>query len=120
MEDIKAKASNLMDSVSEYAQTYYKYTLLNVADKATGVTAGLVSTLAVIFLGSFVLFFSGVALAIWLGSILDNRPAGYLIVAGIFLLLIILLVVFRKSIVFPTIRNWTVNKLYEKDDKDLQ
>lgn len=120
MEELKSKASNLMDSVSEYAQTYYKYTVLQLTDKATGFTASLVAIVAVLFLGLFVLFFAGLALGIWLGSILDNPPAGYLIVAGFFLLLILLFVAFKKNLIFPYLRNWTINKLYEDDDKDVQ
>jgi len=119
MEDIKAKASNLMDSTTEYLETYYKYTVLNLTDKATGITAGVVGAVVMLFLGLFVLFFSGLALGIWLGSLIDNPALGYLIVAGLYLLLIVLFLAFKKNLVFPYIRNWTINKIYDNADKDV-
>ena len=71
------------------------------------------SSLVVLFLGVFVLLFSGIALGIWLGEVLDSPALGYLLVAGIYLLIIIILVLLRKRIVFPMIRNLIINKIYE-------
>ncbi len=119
MEDIKAKASNLLESTTEYLETYYKYTVLNLADKATGITAGVVGAIVLLLLGLFVLFFSGLALGIWLGSLVNNPALGYLIVAGLYLLLIVLFLAFKKNLVFPYIRNLTINKLYDTADKDV-
>src|SRR4030095_12459761 len=113
MEELKSKAGDLTDSITEYIQTYYKLTLLNAADKATSIAASTLASVTIIFLGIFVLFFSGIALAIWLGNLLDNDALGYLIVAAFFLLVIIIIVSLKKKIVFPVIRDSLINKLYE-------
>ena len=84
MEELKSKAGDLTDSITEYIQSYYKLTLLNAADKATSIMASTLASVTIIFLGIFVLFFGGIALAIWLGNLLDNDALGYLIVAGFF------------------------------------
>lgn len=120
MEDLKEKAGHLTESVTDYLQTYYKLKVLNVADKATSITASTLASLVAVFFGIFVLLFSGIALGIWLGQLLENPALGYLIVAGIFLILIILLVAFRKKIVFPMIRNSLINKLYEPNNQDVR
>ncbi len=116
MEELKSKAGDLADSVSEYVKTYYKYTILNTADKATGILASTVASLVILFLGIFVLLFAGLALGIWLGYLLDNMAVGYLLVAGLYLLVIIIVVALRKKIVFPLIRNKIVRNLYEQHD----
>ena len=113
MEEFKLKAENLTKSVGDYFDTYYKLTVVKAADKATGIAASSLAGLAVFFLGIFVLFFSGLALGVWFGQLLDNPVAGYLLVAVVYLLLIFLLVVLRKRIVFPFIRNIIVRKFYE-------
>jgi hypothetical protein len=113
MEEFKLKAENLTKSVGDYFDTYYKLTVVKAADKATGIAASSLAGIAVLFLGIFVLFFLGLALGVWFGRILENQVAGYLLVAGIYLLLIILLVALRKRIVFPFIRNLIVRKFYE-------
>lgn len=120
MEEFKSKAGDLTDSISDYIQTYYKVTLLNAADKATGITASTISSVVVVFLGIFVLLFSGIALGIWLGSLLDNPALGYLLVAVLYLLIIIIVVAMRKKIVFPMIRNSIIKKLYEPNDQNIQ
>jgi hypothetical protein len=113
MKELKSKAGVLSESVTEYIQTYYKLSIIKITDKATGIAASVMSSLAVFFLGIFVLLFSGIALGIWLGEIVNSNALGYLLVAGIYLLIIIILVSLRKRIVFPMIRNLIINKLHE-------
>ena len=120
MEDLKSKAGDLTESITEYIQSYYKLTLLNAADKATTISATTMAALVMIFLGIFVLFFGGIALAIWLGNLLDDPALGYLLVAGFFLLVIIIMVLFKKKLVFPIIRDSLINKLYEPNDQNIR
>ena len=120
MEDLKTKAGDLTDSISEYVQTLYKLKVLNAADKATTITASTMASLIVVFLGIFVLLFSGIALGVWLGSLLKSAALGFLLVAVLYLLIIIVLVMLRKKIVFPMIRNSLINKLYEPNNQDVR
>ena len=113
MEELRAKAENLTKSVGDYAETYYKLTVIKAADKATGIAASSLAGVAVFFLGIFVLFFLGFAMGIWFGELLENPILGYLVVAGFYFLLIIILVLLRKKIVFPYIRNIIVKKFYD-------
>ena len=119
MEELKSKAGDLTDSITEYIQSYYKLTLLNAADKATSMAASTLAALTIAFLGIFVLLFGGIALAIWIGSLLDSPALGYLIVAGFFLLVIIIIVSLKEKIVFPVIRDTLINKLYEPNDQNV-
>lgn len=113
MEELKTKAEDLTKNLKEYAETYYKLTILKVTDKATNVVSGLLAGVSVLFFGVFVLLFLSLALATWLGQLVNSEAAGYLIVAGIFILIIVILVMMRKRIVFPMIRNKIIRKLYE-------
>jgi hypothetical protein len=113
MEELKTKAEDLTKNLKEYAETYYKLTILKVTDKATNVVSGILAGVSVLFFGVFVLLFLALALATWLGQLVNSEAAGYLIVAGIFLLIIVILVMMRKRIVFPMIRNKIIRKLYE-------
>lgn len=113
MEEFKLKAENLTKSVGDYVDTYYKLTVVKATDRATGIAASSLAGLAAFFLGIFVLFFSGLALGVWLGQVFENQVVGYLLVAGLYLILIILLTALRKKIVFPFIRNLIVRKFYE-------
>lgn len=120
MEELKSKAGDLSDSITEYIQTYYKLTLINAADKATTIAASTLASIAALVLGFFVILFGGIALAMWLGSLLHSPALGFVIVAGIFLLVIIIIVALKKKIVFPAIRDNLINKLYEPNDQNVQ
>lgn len=119
MEDLKSKAGNLTDSISDYVQSSYKLTLLNAADKATGIAASTLAMVVIAFLGVFVLLFAGIALGVWLGNLLDSPALGYLLVAAFFTLMILIIVAMRKRIVFPLIRNKLINKLYEPNNQNV-
>jgi len=112
-EDIKNNAESLTKNIFDYADTYYKLTVIKATDKATGIAAGAFAAFSVLFLGIFVILFLGISLAIWLGELVNNQALGYLIVAGFFLLMILILVIMRKKIIFPMIRNIIIKKLYE-------
>lgn len=113
MEDLKNKAESLTNNIRDYADTYYKLTIIKATDKATGIAAGALAGFSVLFFGIFVMLFLGISLAIWLGDLVNSPALGYLMVAGVFLLIIIILVLMRKKIVFPMIRNLIIRKLYE-------
>jgi hypothetical protein len=113
MEELKSKTENLAESISDYAETYFRLTVLKATDKATGIASGSLAAISVIFLSIFVLFFAGIATAIWLGMLMNNPIAGYFLVAAFFLLVMIILVLLRKRIIFPMIRNLIIRKIYE-------
>lgn len=116
MEETKNVFSDLGSGLVDYAESWYKMTLLTGTKKATHAAAFLLTIFSVVFLGLFVLFFAGLALGIWLGELLQNQAAGYIIVAAFFLFIMLILVALRNKIVFPFIRNSIVRKLYENHD----
>ncbi|MBO9570627.1 MAG: phage holin family protein [Chitinophagaceae bacterium] len=118
MEELKSKATDLTESISDYLNTYYKLKVITAAEKATTIGASAMAIFVVGFLGIFVLLFAGIAAAIWLGKLLDSWVLGYLAVAGIFLLIILILLALKRRIIFPMIRNSLINKLYEPQEQD--
>jgi hypothetical protein len=53
------------------------------------------------------------ALAFWLGDLLDSYAAGFLIVGLFFAACIASVILLRKRIVFPFIRNKIIRNLYD-------
>jgi hypothetical protein len=113
MENIKNKAENLTDHISDYADTYFKLTVLNATDKAAGVASVSATAIIVTVLSVFFLFFTGIGLGYWLGEKLDNMLVGFLIVAGFYALLAVLIVVLQKSVLLPFFRNLIIRMAYE-------
>jgi hypothetical protein len=112
-EDLKEKAEDLTSHLGDYLDTFYRLTVLNVTQKATNIASAVMSTIVVCTLGLFVLFFTGFGMAWWLGDVLKSRAGGFLIVAGFFLLVVLGIILFRKKIIFPWLRNQIIRKIYE-------
>ena len=112
MEEEKNKLETFAAHIEDLITTYYQLTTVKAARKTTTVTAEGFYVVVLVILCMFVLFFAGLGLAWWVGSITHNIQLGYFIVGGFFLLLLLLLVVLRKKILAP-LKNIIVRKLYE-------
>jgi hypothetical protein len=113
MEDIRNKAADLAGHAEDLADTYYRLALLNVTQKAATITSTAITMILLCTAGTFVLLFGGFAFSWWLGDLLKSRAGGFLIGAGFFLLIMIIVVLFRKKIIFPFIRNLIIRKVYD-------
>jgi hypothetical protein len=105
-------SENLADNVIDFLETYYKLTLVNITEKASGVASSVVTFLAVFIIGIFVILFIGLALGTWLGELLNSAIAGYFLTAGLFLLMMVLVWVLRKKLT-SGFRNFIIRKIYE-------
>jgi hypothetical protein len=112
-EEVKDSLGDLASHVTQYAETFYKLQVLNLTKKATDVTAGVLGAVVIGLLGVFVILFGGVALAWWLGDVVDSRAGGFLLVAGFFVLVAVILALCMKSIVFPKFRNMIIRRMYD-------
>lgn len=114
MEEQKNVFAELGRSVLDVAESWYKLNILRLTRKLTHLAASILTVITVVFLGMFVLFFLGIALAIWLGDMINSPAGGYILVALLYLSIMILLVMMRNRIVFPFIRDSIIKKLYEQ------
>ncbi|MBC7948027.1 MAG: phage holin family protein [Chitinophagaceae bacterium] len=113
MEDLKEKTVDLMDHVEGIADTFYKLTVVNATQKATNVTSGVLAAIIISVFGFFFILFAGISLCWWLGNLMDNRSAGFLVGAGIFLLIMVILVAIKKQIIFPYFRDIIIRRFYD-------
>ena len=113
MEELKEKTADLADHIEDLADTFYRLTVVNVTQKATNIASGAIMMIVSCVLGLFVVLFLGIALSWWLGDVLDNRVVGFLLGAAFFILLLSVLLIFRKRIIFPYIRNRVIRKVYD-------
>jgi len=100
----KNKAEQLISNIKEYAETRLDIAALNVQDKVSDVLSSLASVIVVALLGIFILFFSSVGAAWWIGQTLNNSSIGFFCIAGFYLLIAIVIILNRdKWIKLPLI-----------------
>jgi apolipoprotein N-acyltransferase len=113
METIKDKAEELTDDIGDYIETYYKLKVLQLTDKAANVASVSLASIMILVLGFFFMLFLGIGLGWWIGERLDNMVAGFCIIAGIYAVLILIVLVLRKNLILPYLRNLFIRKAYE-------
>lgn len=113
MDTIKSTAEDIFDHTGDLVETYYKLTIVKAADKASGIASSALLALAACILGLIILFFTGIGLAWWIGESMNDMKMGFFIVGGAFLVLLFVLMLTRKQVLFPKLRNALIRKMYE-------
>jgi apolipoprotein N-acyltransferase len=113
MEELKTNAQNLKIHVGEYVNTYIELTKAKVTQGASTAASGMVIALLTLVFGVFFCLFTFIALAFWIGNLINSREGGFFIIAGFFLLLVLVIFALRKKVIVPLIRNAIISKVYE-------
>lgn len=121
MEEVKTKRERLVDHIEDLTdhveglfKTYYRLTVVRITEKAVNIGSAVINAVAVVIFSFFFLLFACFGIAWWLGDVLNSRAGGFLLMAGIFALVIVALIIFRKNKLFPFVRNLLIKKFYDK------
>jgi len=115
-QNLKEDAKDILNHAGDYAETFYKLNLLRLTKKVSDVASVVVNSLLIFFISLCILLFISFAGAWWLGDVVQNRALGFLLIAGFYLLIILVLILMRKKIISPFIRNTLIRKIYEEKD----
>jgi hypothetical protein len=113
MKELKNKTELLTDHITEYVETYISYSVLKATDKAAGIASGSITAVIVGVMAFFFLLFGGIGVGYYIGQRMDNMLAGFLIVAGFFALVMIIMLALKKSVLAPYFRNMIIKSTYE-------
>ena len=119
-QNLKEDAKDVFNHASDYAETFYKLNLVRFTKKVSDVASVVVNSVLIFFISLCILLFISFAGAWWLGDIVESRAMGFLLVAAFYLLLIFILVLMRKKIISPFIRNTLIRKIYEEKDQVIR
>jgi len=111
--EVGTSSRNITKDVGDLVDTYIALAKANVTQKAADAASFSISGLFMAALAFFVILFAGLALGWWLGELLSSMIAGFLIVSGIFVVLLLVLIFFKDQLIHPIIRNKIVKKAYE-------
>lgn len=89
----------MIETIKEYASKRIDLLKIEATEKSS-ISAGIIAYLVILLVafGFFIILFN-FGLAFLIGKALDNYSFGFLIVAGFYLFIMILVVVFKKKIV---------------------
>jgi len=108
----KKEQPPIIDQVKEYLETYIKLARLRGIERGTSIFAGIVIDVLIILGLSLTFLFASVTLALFLADVLHSYWQGFGCVALIYLIIIFIVMLMRKSLERPII-NVLVNKLFK-------
>jgi len=108
-----ASEHNIAELAAGYADTFYKLTVVNINQKTADISAAYSFSMVAGLLCFFIITFIGIAAALWLGSLLGNTAFGFLVVGFFYLVVFLVLLITRKKIFYPFIKNLVIKSIYE-------
>jgi hypothetical protein len=108
---MKEEPISVMEQAEQYVKTNAELYTLRFTGKMATVISSIFSRLIIGMLVFIVLFMGSMGMALWIGDLVGQAYAGYLIVAGSIALLTIILYVFRSTIIRKPIMNNIVSQI---------
>lgn len=99
-----------------YLEIQLRYNKLVLSKKISEVSSFFVLFLVLLGLSGFLLLFGSLAFVDWIALHVEYRYFGHLIVVGFYLLLMLILFIFRKQIIFNPVRKLFGSILFDDDD----
>lgn len=119
MSDTFEKLEGLTDHVKEYINTRVELTKLRLAEKTSLLISNLIAVTLVVLLFLFVLVFGSIAGAWVLSDWIGKSYSGFLIVAGFYLLLGIIVWITKGRFIRYPVMNAILKQLYgNEEDED--
>lgn len=108
--------TDTIDLLKKYISDRITLIKLQSIEKISTIAAGIASGITLAVLGLFFLVFFSITLGFLFSYWLNNEAAGFGIVAGIYLLLIIIVLVFGKKIFGSLITQKIIQNFFKKKD----
>ncbi len=87
-------------------------------EKVAKVSAVLISSFIIAMLCFFLLLFLSISAGFFFAQLLHSNALGFLIIFGIYLILLLILIIFRKKLLEKYIANKVIEQLFEKEAND--
>jgi hypothetical protein len=114
---MNAKPDFFADSklaVENYVENRLLLLKLQAVEKISKLSSAMFSALLIAVIGFFIILFLSMMAAWYFGDLLDNVFLGFAIISGFYILLLIVLLVFRKKLLEKSITNTVINIFFEQ------
>ena len=109
---------DLKKIILDYFEAKLKLYKIGAYEKIAKITAVLFSSIVIVLLSFFLLFFLSICGGFFFAELLHSNALGFLIICGIYFILLILLIIFRKRILEKYITDKVIEQLMEQEEHD--
>ncbi|GAO28747.1 phage holin family protein [Geofilum rubicundum] len=117
-EDLKEHLSDVKEDFESYVDKRVDLLKLHLVEELSRFTASFTVKLGVLYLLFFALMFISLASAFFLGDILDSDGLGFVIVAGVYLIFVLIFILMRRIWVQKPVIKAFIKIFFPKFDKD--
>lgn len=110
--DISSESKELLQRYIQNRMDAYK---LDIAEHVAKVNTFLLIAFFFTFIGSIVLLFLSFAGAWQLGAILNSLPLGFVIMAGVWILILMILFGFKKNMIELPMLRWMIGIMFKNN-----
>lgn len=118
MEEHEVDSQTIIDKAKEYVHVRTELSVLNAVDKGSKLFAGMVTDGLVLILFVLTILFGSLALGFYLSEVLGNTYAGFLIIAGFYLLAALILNSIKEKYIEKRIINAVIEKFFKDRNED--
>ena len=111
----KTRTESVVQHLNDYFETRWKLFVLNTSDKASDIISSIASVLLIAFSMMFVLLFLSIGTALWIGQSNGSTSIGFLYVGLFYLIVSIVLFIFRHSLIKIPVINKILNAIYSNE-----
>lgn len=111
MENKPGTFGSIFENAGDYLETRLELLKLQAVNKSSDVTSSVVSRIPIFAIITFAVFLLNIGIALFIGELLEKLYLGFLIVAGFYCLVALLLHVFRKAWIKDPISTILIKKM---------
>jgi hypothetical protein len=119
MENIAENIELLYQKVEKYSKTSFELLQLGAIDKTSDILSSLAVVIVLSFISAMFTLFLNIGISLYLGDLLQNYVMGFIIVAVCYLLIGIIIYLFRKSLIKTPIDNLIVSKFLKDNPEGI-
>jgi len=105
--------------VTDYLAARLKLLKFEIYEKTAKIAASMFSAFVIVLLAMLVALFLSISLGFYLGDLFGSTGTGFLAVTGIYLILLVPFIVFRKKWIEKIIVNRVLDQLTEKEEEEI-
>ena len=111
------EVEELTDILKAYINTNIELIKLEVTEHSSVIGASLISNLLIVLTGALFFLFVSLGVGFYLSAILGNSYSGFAIIAGFYLILGFILIVWQKKLVERPLRDKIIRKVLNRNEK---
>lgn len=115
MENNATTIEMLFERAEDYTRTTVELAKLHTVDKAADVMSSLLSRLAVSIVFAMFALLANIGLSLWIGELVGKLYYGFFIVSSFYLLIAIILYIFKNEWIKTPISNFMIVKMLKKN-----